>query len=129
MHGTNDLSDSEKDYPFATAPGTSDVLAQVPDFPQFDNVAANTAGMPLEMLTDIPITITARLGETILTLGELLKMGPGAIVNLHRDAGQPVDLIVGGKLFARGQAVVVDNRFAVRITELANTRHDTKDVN
>ncbi len=76
------------------------------------------------MLSDIPVKLTARLGQVDLTIAEILKMGPGAIVHLDRQVSQPVELLAGGRLFARGEVVIVNDRFAIRIIELANSRPD-----
>jgi flagellar motor switch protein FliN/FliY len=80
---------------------------------------SGTSGGPsLDFLQDVPITITARLGQIVMPIGEILKLGPGAVVELDRDISQPVDLTVRGLVFARGEVVVVDGHFAVRIKEL-----------
>ena len=70
----------------------------------------------------MPITITARLGQTVLPIGEILKLGPGAVVELDRDVSQPVELTVRGMVFARGEVVVVEGHFAIRIKELMPSR-------
>src|SRR5258708_367712 len=103
--------------PSAPAPGH--ILAPVAEFTQLGASAPSRGESPLDSLNDIPITLTARLGQSVLTIGEILKLGPGSTVGLDREVRHPVDLIVGGKVFARGEVVVVDDRFAVRIKELA----------
>jgi flagellar motor switch protein FliN/FliY len=92
---------------------------------EFAQIGPSNAGMathPLDSLADIPITLTARLGQATLTIGDILKLGPGGTVPLDREVQQPVDLVVGGKVFARGEVVVVNERFAIRIKELASGR-------
>lgn len=74
--------------------------------------------LPLEALRDVPITITAQLGHTVLSIGDLLKLGPGAVLELEETVGTPVELTVRGVPFARGEIVVVNDHFAVRITRL-----------
>jgi flagellar motor switch protein FliN/FliY len=103
----------------STPSPTADVLARVAEFTQLGASAPSNGEARLESFTDIPITLTARLGQSMLTIGEILKLGPGSTVGLDREVRQPVDLVVGGKVFARGEVVVVDDRFAVRIKELA----------
>jgi flagellar motor switch protein FliN/FliY len=98
---------------------TPEVLARVAEFTQLGAAAPASTEARLDSITDIPITLTARLGTSVLTIGEMLRLGPGSTVGLDREVRQPVDLIVGGKVFARGEVVVVDDRFAVRIKELA----------
>jgi flagellar motor switch protein FliN len=106
----------------ATSAGRGDVLAHVPEFTQLGQGAASGGGGSIDMLNDIPITLTATLGQTVMTIGDILKLGPGATVGLDREVSQPVDLTVGGKVFARGEVVVVNDRFAIRIKELSATR-------
>ena len=102
-----------------TATANPDVLARVAEFSQLGASGTPNGEARLESFVDIPITLTARLGQSMLTIGDILKLGPGSTVSLDREVRQPVDLVVGGKVFARGEVVVVDDRFAVRIKELA----------
>jgi flagellar motor switch protein FliN/FliY len=74
--------------------------------------------LPLEALRDVPITITVQLGHAVLPIGELLKLGPGTVLELEETVGTPVELTVRGIPFARGEVVVVNDHFAVRITHL-----------
>jgi flagellar motor switch protein FliN/FliY len=57
-----------------------------------------------------------------MTLGEALALGPGSVVGLHRMAGEPVDLLVNGRVIARGEVVVIDEEFGLRVTDVAGTR-------
>jgi flagellar motor switch protein FliN/FliY len=72
----------------------------------------------VELLNDVEMGVTAELGRTRMTVRELLGMQPGSIVELDRAAGSPVDLLVNGTLVARGEVVVIDEEFGVRITEI-----------
>lgn len=72
----------------------------------------------VELLNDVEMGVTAELGRTRMTVRELLAMQPGSIVELDRAAGSPVDLLVNGTLVARGEVVVIDEEFGVRITEI-----------
>jgi len=102
----------------STTTAPPDVMARVAEFTQLGASASGPAAA-LDVFADIPITLTARLGQAALTIGEILKLGPGSTVPLDRDVQQPVELVVGGKVFARGEVVVVNDRFAVRLKELA----------
>lgn len=75
----------------------------------------------LDLLLDIELPVMVRMGQTDMPLGELLKLTPGAILELNRAADAPVDLLVNGKLIARGEVVVVDGNFAFRITDIEST--------
>ncbi len=72
----------------------------------------------LDLLMNVSLGLSAELGRRTMRLGELLRLGAGAIVDLDRRADAPVDLYVNGRLIARGEIVAVDERFGVRITEV-----------
>lgn len=88
----------------------------------FENLSASAAFQApirgVELLSDVEMGVTAELGRTRMTVRELLSLQPGSIVELDRAAGSPVDLLVNGTLVARGEVVVVDEEFGVRITEI-----------
>lgn len=90
-----------------------------------DGVATRTTGRPgtrggLDMLHDVEMEVSAELGRTRMSVRELLSLNPGAIVELDRAAGSPADLLVNGRLIARGEVVVVDENFGIRITEIVS---------
>ncbi|UDY38042.1 flagellar motor switch protein FliN [Dermatobacter hominis] len=73
------------------------------------------------MLADVEMTVTAELGRTRMNVSELLTLGPGSVVELDRAAGSPADLLVNGTPVARGEVVVVDEEYAIRVTEILGT--------
>jgi flagellar motor switch protein FliN/FliY len=72
----------------------------------------------IEMLRDVEMEVTCELGRTRMTVRQLLALAPGDVVELDRLAGSPADLLVNGTLLARGEVVVVDESFGLRITEI-----------
>ena len=72
----------------------------------------------IDMLRDVEMEVTCELGRTRLTVRRLLSLAPGDVVELDRLAGAPADLLVNGTLLARGEVVVVDESFGLRITEI-----------
>jgi len=72
----------------------------------------------LDRLADVPLRVTVELGRVHLLLGDLLRLTPGALVELDRFAGEPLDIRIGDKLIGRGEAVVTDGRLGVRVTEI-----------
>ena len=72
----------------------------------------------LDRLHEVPVELAVEIGRTRMTIGEALALGPGSIVALNRLAGEPVDLLVNGTPIARGEVVVIDEEFGLRITEL-----------
>jgi len=97
-------------------------LAPLPDTP----VALDGEGAAdLGRLNDVPVELTVEIGRTRMTIGETLALGPGAVVSLNRLAGEPVDLLVNGTPIARGEVVVIDEEFGLRITEVGAGVHAT----
>ena len=93
--------------------------------------SATQAGAPkrtLDVLANIPLAITVQLGETHLLLRDLLLLGPGAVVELDRHAGEPIDLLVNGVPVGRGDVVVVNERFGLRITEIISAEDRLKSL-
>ena len=80
--------------------------------------AATPGGAELERLYDVPVELAVEIGRTHMTIRETLALGPGSIVTLNRLAGEPVDLLVNGKPIARGEVVVLDEEFGLRVTEV-----------
>jgi len=80
--------------------------------------AAPRAPLSLVPLHHVPVRVQALLGRARLTVDQLLELGTGSIVELDRRAGEPVDLLVNGRLIARGELVLVDGQLGVTLTEL-----------
>jgi len=72
----------------------------------------------IDMLMDVPLRVTVELGRTQMSVRQVLELQNGAVVELDRMAGEAVDVLVNDKLMARGEVVVVDDKFGIRITEL-----------
>lgn len=72
----------------------------------------------LEILLDVPLDISVELGRSRMSIQELLALGPGSVVELDKVAGEPLDILVNQRLVARGEAVVVNDKFGVRITDI-----------
>lgn len=74
----------------------------------------------LDILLDLPVTLTVELGSCELPMREVLQLAAGSVVQLNKPAGTPVELRANHKLVARGEVVVVEDHLGIRITELAN---------
>jgi len=72
----------------------------------------------LDFVLDIPLEVSAELGRTRLLINELLQLGQGSVVELNKLAGEPLEIYVNGKLVARGEAVVINEKFGVRLTDI-----------
>jgi flagellar motor switch protein FliN/FliY len=79
-----------------------------------------TTALPtdIDMILDIPVNLSMEIGRTRLTIGELLSLGKGSIVELQRMTDEPMDVLVNGTLVAHGEAVVVGERFGIRLTDV-----------
>ena len=82
--------------------------------------AAGGGGSPRDfhLLADVELGVSAELGRTSMSMGELLELQPGGVIELDRPVGTPIDVLVNGTLIARGEVVVVDDAYAVRVTEV-----------
>jgi flagellar motor switch protein FliN len=82
----------------------------------------------VELLLDIPLNVTIELGRSRLSIRKVLELGPGSIVELDRLAGEPVDLLVNDKIVARGEVVVVDEYFGIRVLSLISPEERIKQL-
>ncbi|MGL4496946.1 MAG: flagellar motor switch protein FliN [Beijerinckiaceae bacterium] len=72
----------------------------------------------LEQLFDVPVTVSAVLGRTRMPVGDLLKLGPGSVLDLDRSVGEAIDIYVNNRLVARGEVVLVEDKLGVTMTEI-----------
>jgi len=102
-------------------------MAETVDYAPFETTTAGpvepVASQPvsaeeLSRLHDVSVELAVEVGRTRMTIREALALGPGSIVTLNRLAGEPVDLLVNGKPIARGEVVVIDEEFGLRVTEV-----------
>lgn len=83
----------------------------------------NTMGAAdLAAVYDVPVTISAVLGKASMPVSQLLKLGRGAVVELDRKVGEPIDIFVNNKLVARGEVVIVDGQLGVTMTEIIKSK-------
>ena len=89
---------------------------------QFQNFSENAQKIPgqenIGLIMDVPLEVTVELGRTTKSISEILDFTPGTIIELDRIAGEPIDVLVNGKFVAKGEVVVIEESFSVRITEI-----------
>lgn len=114
-------------YPMGGAPAAAPAAAPAPavnvQSVQFENFAQTPVSVPTEnigMLMDVPLQVSVELGKSKKTLKDILELNIGSIITLDKTSGEMVDVIINGKMVAKGEVVVVDDNFAVRITEIFN---------
>lgn len=93
-------------------------------FPPLPGVSAGTVPGPrsLDLIMDVAMRVTVELGRSTMTVEDVLALGPGSVIELNKLAGEPVDILVNDQLIARGEVVVVDENFGVRVTEIVSPR-------
>ena len=89
---------------------------------QFQSFAAAGAAIPgqenISIIMDVPLEVTVELGRTNKSISEILNFAPGTIIELERIAGEPIDVLVNGKFVAKGEVVVIEESFGVKVTEI-----------
>ena len=94
------------------------VNVQPAQYQSFDNDQWETEKESIDLIKDIPLEVTVELGRTKKLIKDILEFGPGTILELDKLAGEPVDILVNGKYIAKGEVVVIDESFGVRITDI-----------
>lgn len=92
----------------------------------FASAYGSTGNKALDLLMDIELPLTIELGRTQMSFKRILELGPGAIVEMERFAGEPVDILINGKVVAKGEVVVVDENFGVRLVSLVTPEERIK---
>jgi len=89
-------------------------------FEEFDNnpSAGKTENPELDLILDIPVTISMEVGSTAITIRNLLQLNQGSVIELDRLAGEPLNVLVNGTLIAHGEVVVVNEKFGIRMTDV-----------
>ncbi len=82
----------------------------------------------LEFIMDIPLNVAAELGRSKLLVNDLLQLGQGSVIELDKLAGEPLEIMVNGKLIARGEAVVINEKFGVRLTDIISPMERVKQL-
>ncbi|MCS7204596.1 MAG: flagellar motor switch protein FliN [Leptospiraceae bacterium] len=92
------------------------------EFPAISTTTQGLTSPNIELLLDVQMTVTVELGRTKKYIKEILEMGEGTVIELDKQAGEHVDVLVNGKLIARGEVVIIDENFGVRIAEIISTK-------
>jgi flagellar motor switch protein FliN/FliY len=96
--------------------------------PPVSSPMADGATRPLDFILDIPLEISVELGRTRMVINDLLQLGQGSVVELSKLAGEPLEIFVNGKLVARGEVVVVNEKFGVRVTDIVSPMERVKSL-
>ena len=96
------------------------VLVQPAQFAPLKQTVLNVGDSNIGMIMDVPLQVTVELGRTRKLIREILELAPGSVLELDKLAGEPVDILVNGKIVAKGEVVVIDENFGVRITGIVS---------
>ena len=92
---------------------------QAAEFQEVDTAQGAAPATPsIELILDVPVTLSLEVGRAKMSVGNLLRLTQGAVVELDSKAGEPLDVLVNGALVARGEIVVVNDKFGIRLTEV-----------
>jgi flagellar motor switch protein FliN/FliY len=97
--------------------------ASLEEFGEPDSSGAGGDSSPtqnIDFILDIPLEVTVELGRTSMLINDLLQLGQGSVIELNKLAGEPLEILVNRKLIARGEVVVVNEKFGVRLTDIVS---------
>jgi flagellar motor switch protein FliN len=115
------VAPSEYGYVVQEPPGNrAPVNIQPAQFQAFDDGRISVDKKNIGLIMDVPLQVTVELGRTQKLIRDILEFGPGSVIELDKLAGEPVDILINGKAIAKGEVVVIDESFAVRITDIVH---------
>ena len=103
----------------APQPQKKDIVVRTANFNTLKNESNGQIGN-MDMILDIPLSVSVELGRTRMIVKDLLQLSQGAVVELEKLAGEPMEILVNGRLIARGEAVVVNDKFGVKLTDIVS---------
>ncbi|MCK5122414.1 MAG: flagellar motor switch protein FliN [Methylomarinum sp.] len=90
------------------------------------NADMSTADLKLDVILDVPVTVSMEIGRTNINIRNLLQLNQGSVIELDRFAGEPMDVLVNGTLIAHGEVVVVNDKFGIRLTDVISPTERVK---
>lgn len=106
--------------------GNGDIEIQQPVFPRFstddNDDVSHFVGGNMDLLMDVPVSVCVEIGKTKRKMKEVMNYSQGSVILLDKRAGDPVDITINGQIIARGDVIVIENNFGVRITEIVNSK-------
>lgn len=96
---------------------------RLPKFVENKEANANQALQNLDLILNVPLKVSVEIGQAKQKIKDIMSMGPGNVIELDKPIGAPVDIVVNGQRLARGEVVVIDENFAIRITEIIHASH------
>ena len=100
--------------------GKPPVEVSAASFQEVQKSDAPRQAMDLDFILDIPLSLTVELGSNRMLISELLQLGPGSVIELSKLAGEPMDVFINQRLIARGEVVVINEKFGIRLTDIVS---------
>jgi flagellar motor switch protein FliN/FliY len=94
--------------------------AQNADMQEFNREGASEGQRDIKFLLDVPLTVTVEIGRSRMLISELLQVGQGSVIELDKLAGEPMEILVNNKVIARGEVVLVNDKFGIRLTDIVS---------
>ena len=99
-----------------------------PNFAELKGEQGNGEARDIEFLLDVPLVISVELGRTQMLINDLLQLGQGSVVELDKLAGEPMEILINQRLVARGEVVVVNEKFGIRLTDIISPAERLKQL-
>jgi len=112
------MSDTDTQVPLPDLNNAAEMPAATDDIGYNEDEQAARIAADLEAVFDVPVQVSAVLGRSKMDVGELLKLGPGTVLELDRRVGEAIDIYVNNRLVARGEVVLVEDKLGVTMTEI-----------
>ena len=119
IDGSEDLSSLVTEKVASTEENLDQMLESASDSSTSeDNVSSDEEGVDLKLLLEMPLTMTFEVGRAKMSISNLLSLGQGSVLDLHRLVGEDLDILVNGKLIAQGEVVISNEKFCAKITNV-----------
>ena len=127
LEGSEDLSSLVTDKAVTTDENLDQMLESASDSSPLEaEVSSDEEGVDLKLLLDMPLTMTFEVGRAKMSINNLLSLGQGSVLDLHRLVGEDLDILVNGKLIAQGEVVISNEKFCAKITNVITPEERVK---
>jgi len=131
----DDMSEDHGKEENKTNPGTTkagqskaDETKKAPEFSELKRSKTVSDSKNIDFILDIPLEVTVELGRAFMPIYDLLQLGQGSIVELNKLAGEPLEILINQKLIAKGEVVVVNEKFGVRLTDVVSPKERVENL-
>ncbi|OGR02761.1 MAG: flagellar motor switch protein FliN [Deltaproteobacteria bacterium RIFOXYD12_FULL_50_9] len=122
-------SANDDDWAAALSEQTGSGQAKPAEFQELgEGMTGSGGGQNMDFLLDLPLSVTVELGKTTMIIHKLLQLTQGSVVELEKASGEPVEIYINRKLLGKGEVVVVNDRFGIRITEIISQADRIKNM-